>query len=398
MKRILKWAVLALLVVAVAGVGREPLFWKRYFSALVQPSDLPLSFYEPRELISGGNEPPAPRVAPELESLDSKALEAAASYAGERASRALIVSRHGHIVFERYWSGTGFDTIEDSQSFAQVLAALVTGIAIADRKIGWPDEPIGNFISEWRNDPRGAITVRNLLQMSSGLSPPGSTLNPWGSGAHELFGTDIIAEHLKRPLSGTPGATWMDQRADPQLLALIIERASGQRYATYLSQALWKRIGAGDAAAWLDRPGGAAHADCCLLARQGDWIRVAELLLKDGNYRGDELIRPGWVAQMLVPAKGNSNYGSYVRLGASNVAGMEPYATNDVFLVEGKGGNRMWLIPSLQIAILRTGRMPRSPSDWDDAHIPNLIIRGTRDYLPPQARPGSDLSNLVPNH
>jgi len=101
---------------------------------------------------------------------------------------------------------------------------------------------------------------------------------------------------------------------------------------------------------------------------------------------------------MLVPAKGNSNYGSYVRLGASNVAGMEPYATNDVFLVEGNGGNRMWLIPSLQIAILRTGRMPRNPSDWDDAHIPNLIIRGTRDYLPPQARPGSDLSNLVPNH
>src|SRR2546430_7646396 len=46
-------------------------------------------------------------------------------------------------------------------------------------------------------------------------------------------------------------------------------------------------------------------ADCCMLARQGDWIRVAELLLTDGNYRGDELMRPGWVAQMLVPAKGD---------------------------------------------------------------------------------------------
>jgi CubicO group peptidase (beta-lactamase class C family) len=308
------------------------------------------------------------------------------------------VSRHGHLVFEKYWNGTGLETLEDSQSFARILAALVTGVALSDRKIGWPDEPVGHFIGEWRNDPRGAITVRNLLQLSSGLAPPGSTINAWGAGARELFGTDVIAEHLSRPLSAKPGASWVDQRADTQLLALVIERATGGRYATYVSQALWKRIGAGDAWLWLDRPGGAPHADCCLLARQGDWMRVAELLLKDGNYRGDEVIRPGWVAQMLVPAKGNANYGSYLRLGARNVAGMEPYATNDVFLLEGHGGNRLWLVPSLQLAILRTGRMPRNAADWDDARIPNLIIRGARDYLPPQSRPGADLSKLVPNH
>jgi CubicO group peptidase (beta-lactamase class C family) len=392
-----KWVALALLVVVVAGVAREPLFWKRYFAALGQ-ADLPQSLYEPRELIQGGNDPPAPRVAPDLESLATEALEAAASYAGEHNSRALIVSRHGHIVFERYWDGTDFDTLENSQSFARVLAALVTGVAISDRKIGWPDEPIGHFISEWRNDPRGAITVRHLLQLSSGLRPPGSTINPWGAGAHELFGSDVIAEHLSQPLTGTPGVTWVDQRADSQLLALVIERATGQRYASYVSQALWRRIGAGDAWLWVDRAGGAAHADCGLFARQGDWIRVAELLLGDGNYRGDEVIRPGWVAQMRVPAKGNSNYGSYLRLGTRNVEGMEPYATNDVFLVEASGGNRLWLVPSLHIAILRTGGLPRTPSDWDDAHIPNLIIHGARDYLPPQAQPGADLSKLVPNH
>jgi CubicO group peptidase (beta-lactamase class C family) len=101
---------------------------------------------------------------------------------------------------------------------------------------------------------------------------------------------------------------------------------------------------------------------------------------------------------MLIPAKGNANFGSYVRLGARNEAGMEPYATSDVFLVEGNGGNRLWIVPSLQMAILRMGRMPRNVADWDDARIPNLIIRGARDYLPPQARPGADLSKLVPNH
>ncbi len=77
MNRIGKWVALALLVVVVAGVVREPLFWKRYSSVLGQSSQLPLSLYEPRELIQGGNDPPAPRVAPDLESLGPEALEAA---------------------------------------------------------------------------------------------------------------------------------------------------------------------------------------------------------------------------------------------------------------------------------------------------------------------------------
>ena len=399
MKHFAKWLGLALLVIVGVGVARDPLFWKRYMHALGHsPAELPASFYEPRELVPGGNEPPAPRVAPELESLDRAALESAATYAGARNSQALIVTRHDHIVFEKYWNGTGFDTMTDSQAFARVLVALVAGIAFEERKIGWADEPIGNFINEWSNDPRGTITVRNLMQMSSGLAPVASARNPWGSGARELFGSDVVGVTLQHPLAGKPGMAWAEQRTDPQLLALVIERATGKRYAAYLSENLWKRLGAGDAWLWLDRAGGTAHADCCLLARQGDWIRIAEMLLKDGNYRGDEVIRPGWVAQMLVPAKGNANYGSYIRLGAGNVAGAESYATNDVFLVDGGGGNRLWLVPSLQMAILRTGGSPPRGVDWDDAHIPNLIIRGARDYLPAQAHPGTDLSNLVPNH
>jgi len=146
---------------------------------------------------------------------------------------------------------------------------------------------------------------------------------------------------------------------------------------------------------WLDRPGGTAHADCCMLAKQGDWIRVAELLVKDGNYRGEEVIHPGWIARMLVPAPGNAAYGSYVRLGKVNP---EPYAVDDLFIVASSGGNRIWAVPSMHLAILRIGHLPRHASDWDDTRIPNLIIRAARDYQPPQVRPGSDISKIVPGH
>jgi CubicO group peptidase (beta-lactamase class C family) len=366
---------------AVAGVALlalvfGALLWTRY---LAPP---------PRELVAGGNMPPAPRVAPETELLDPKALEAAARYAGEHRSLALIVSRHDHIVFERYWQGTGFDTPADAQSFTPLLAALAAGAAFSHRLIAWPDEPVGAFISEWSHDARGEITIRNLMQMSSGLARAD------GGTPHDISAALL----LHTQLAATPGVKRLDQESDPQLLALVIERASRQRYASYLSQSLWRRIGAADAWLQLDHPGGTALADCCMLAHQGDWIRVGQLLLRDGNYRGDEVMRPGWTTLMRTPAQSDPHYGAYVRVRWTPAPGQEALATRDVFAVEGEGGNRLWLVPSLQIAILCTGPAQGRDAAWDDARLPNLVIRAARDALPPAAQPGADVSALVPGH
>jgi CubicO group peptidase (beta-lactamase class C family) len=390
-------AVLAVLVALLAR-GGTPLFWKRYAASLVLPAAAADKRYQPRELVPGGNEPAAPRVAPEQESLDVQSLQLAAAYAQAHPSQALIVSRHDHIVFERYWQGTSFDTVTDAQSLPRVLAALAVGVAISHRLIGWPDEPLGTLLPQWQRDPRGAISVRNLLQMSSGLTPPRPTALPWGEFARQRFGTDFTAALMREPLTGTPGSARLEQAADPQLLALALERATGQRYAAYLSQVLWRRLGAADAWLWLDRPGGSAHADCCMLARQGDWIRVGQLLVRDGNYRGEEVIRPGWVSLMRTPARSDADYGAYLRVGARVAGGAEPYAAKDLFVVDGGGGNRLWLVPSLQLAVLRMTAPGARDASWDDTRIPNLIVRGARDYLPAAAQPGADVSAIVPGH
>ena len=342
-----------------------------------------------RELVAGGNSAPAPRVTPDSEQLDAAVLEAAARYAGEHRSLALIVSRHEHIVFERYWGGSGFDTLADAQSFTRLLAALAAGAAFSHRLIGWPDEPVSAFIGEWRADPRGEITVRDLLQMSSGLAA-----SPDAGATH-----DLPAALLSTRLARTPGLTRSEQASDPQLLALVIERASRERYASYLSQALWRRIGAADAWLTLDHAGGTARADCCMLAHQGDWIRIGQLLLRDGNYRGDEVIRPGWVMLMRTPARSDPQYGAYLRVRWPPAAtGREAPAARDLFAVAGAGGNRLWLVPSLQLAILCTGSEAGRDAAWDDNHLPNLVITAARDALPPAAQPGADVSAIVPGH
>lgn len=130
-----------------------------------------------------------------------------------------------------------------------------------------------------------------------------------------------------------------------------------------------------------------------MLARQGDFMRVAELLVNDGNYRGAEVIHPGWIGQMLRPTCGNPGYGSYLYRGTPG-QGTEPYASGDVFVVEAEGGNRMWIVPSLQMAI----RLPHHGEGWDDSRIPNLIIRSTCDFIPVRPHPETDLSKRVPGH
>jgi CubicO group peptidase (beta-lactamase class C family) len=376
-------AVLAAVLLLLAALYCGRALWTRGFAALHGATD-----YRPRELLAGGNEPVAPRVAPELEALDEGALEAAARYAGEHGSSALIVSRHEHIVFERYWHGSTFNTMADAQSFTPLLAALAAGVAVSHRRIGWPDEPIGAFISEWGQERRGAITVRNLMQMSSGLIPP----------AAATPGRDLIGAALAEPLGATPGLVRVPQAADPQLLALVIERATQQRYASYLSQAIWRRIGAADAWLWLDHEAGTPHADCCLMAQQGDWIRVAQLLVRDGNYRGAEVIRPGWVTLMRLPAKSDPEHGAYLRLVGKPLPGKDGYAAPDLFVVGESGGNRMWIVPSLQLAIVRIAPAGSESANWDEVRIPNLIIRAARDYRPPESRPDGDLSKIVPGH
>src|SRR5262249_45231939 len=158
----------------------DPQTWHRRLIG-GQHGGVPSSFYQPRATVEGGNQPPAPRESPATEQLDVTALQAPADYAAEQGSRALIVTRHGYIVFERYWQGSNLETMIESPGLGRVVAALATGAAVSERKIGWPDEPLGYLIPTWSKDPRGEITVRHLLQMSSGL---GSSASPYIRGSY----------------------------------------------------------------------------------------------------------------------------------------------------------------------------------------------------------------------
>jgi CubicO group peptidase (beta-lactamase class C family) len=217
--------------------------------------------------------------------------------------------------------------------------------------------------------------------MSSGLEIP--IFGTWKS-AKILFGSDLASGVLNLASEKTPGSEYQYSNANSQLLVILLERATGQRYATYLSSRLWQRLGADDAGLWMDRTGGLPRGFCCLFATARDWLRVGRLFLDGGRVGDDQVVPTEWIADMVMPSSKNSNFGYQVWLGSP--PGTErkyndytvkayhsaPFAARDVIYIDGFGGQRVYVVPSLQLVVVRTGV---STTSWDDAIIPNAIIR-----------------------
>lgn len=155
-----------------------------------------------------------------------------------------------------------------------------------------------------------------------------------------------------------------------------IAAAAGVAYEAYLSQRLWRPLGAYDATLAPD-----------LRAAQGDWIRVGELLANDGVYLGEELVRPGWVARVLA------------RHGCADEGGA-PGRVRDLCHLPGAGAAGLWVAPSLRLVILRTGGAITAASAGTDARMLDAILRGVTDR--PRARAPDDgmpdPATLVPAH
>ncbi|MFI4868305.1 MAG: hypothetical protein ACHQDD_03005 [Steroidobacterales bacterium] len=182
---------------------------------------------------------------------------------------------------------------------------------------------------------------------------------------------------------------------DAARLRAAIEAGTRQAYPDYLSLRLWRRLNA--APAWIALPaaGASAPADCCFHARVQDWLRVASLLIADGQFEGKAVVPPGWVERMRRPVSASGTEGFGIELAAA-AHGAEPFAADDVFFVRGPGRWRLWLMPTLKLAVLFGSQAAAAPL-WDETRLPNLVIRALSER-PQQSSMGSQLQQLVPGH
>ena len=296
--------------------------------------------------------PPQPRVSPGEAGLDPAALEVAAEYAGKRNTHALIVGHGGHIVYEKYWNGTTNDTPVEP-GFAPVLVALGVGNAMNDRLLGNIDAPLSRYLPDAQPD-QAAITLRQLM----GADAPG--------------------------LSAADSA---------DLLAVMLERVSAQPYPAFIAERFWRPLGAGSIEFRGHGRGsrsGGVNAGCCVRARIGDWMRLGEMLAHDGVFEGNQFTPPRFVTLMMQPAHKDSPRGFFMRVDGD-------FAAQDVAWVEGSHQQRLWVVPSLRLYILRIGEEAPSSEGWDEAMIPDTIIRGTAGWKPRSAGDGADPKKYAPH-
>lgn len=320
-------------------------------------------------------------------------LDAAFAYAKARNTSAMFVMHDGKIIRAAYYGQAAPDTLIVAKSLAKPLGVLAVGRAIELGFISSVDQRVSDFVTEWKGTPKDAILIRHLLDMRSGLKRQSAYSGPEDvmrrAYLHPRHDEIIINEY---PLVHTPGARYDYSNANAELIAPLIERATGARYEEWVSTQVLDPIGAAGGEVWLNRPGGTAHAGCCISLPAESWLKLAMLVINDGVWNGQALLPPGFVADMAQPTPQNPYVGmalyngrTYVqKRGAQNpdqgggTFHSAPYDARDILLFDGNGNQVIYMLPSQGLIIARFGNWPNPKSDWDNAYLPNVLLRGLK--------------------
>ena len=386
-----KWTLIVIAVIGVLVYLPSRLGWygtyaKRYVISLSgNPMSPARAWYDPQELVAGSESAPL-EAWPEQENPIGPAVRRdAAQWAGQQKSDSLVVLYKGRLAHASYFNDQTPESEFSTHSLTKVLTSILAGHAIADGYMESVDQPASDFLPEWDTDERRGITVRDLLNMAGGLEET-YAFYPGSARLARTMGTDIVTANLEVGIYAPPGTAFTHAHPRRGSWRAALERAIGMRFADYLSEKLWAPLGLRDGWLLLDREDGMVHTDCCMWTAIEDWVKIGQALMQNGCYAGAQVIPAGWVDEMTTPSAANENYGMQLWLGTSherlrkydpNIEFMgnlhsEPFVADDVFFLDGAGDQRLYMIPSRELVILRTGK---DGPGWDDAFLPNLFTR-----------------------
>lgn len=269
---------------------------------------------------------------------------------------AFLVVKNAKIVFEKYWDDYSADSKSNSFSMAKSIISLLVGIALDEGLIYSVDQPVGDYLPEFKEGGKSKITIRHLLEMSSGLSWDESYSKPSSMTAKGYYGDDVRSLVLNQEVLQDPGTRFEFKSGDTQLLALILEKATRSRVSYYASEKLWKPMGAAHDAWWsLDRINGTEKAFCCFHTNARDFARFGQLVLLNGNWYGKQLVSRDYLKQALKPS-------THLTDGTGKKVDyfgwqwwLMTYKGKQVIYMSGLNGQYVIVIPETETVIVRLG-------------------------------------------
>lgn len=370
-----------LIVGIVASIGGIAVMfnWTFLRRALTYPKNpiTNVDWYQPLETVTGK---PGELSRASSTSISPNDLQKITAYAEAADSSALLVIHQGNLIWERYWGEFTSTSTSNSMSLSKTIMALLIGIAIAEGDITSELEPVANYIPQWRQDERSKITIQDLLYMQSGLRNQNNTDNLTSDLVRMYVSSHANNVALKIPAVEPPKQAFDYNNANTQILSQVLEQATGERYANYLSTRLWQPLQASNAYLWLDRPQGNPKPFCCLFATPRDWARVGQLFLDRGRVNGKQIVPASWLDKMKQPSPFVSSYGYHIWLkartkekpGVYDRSSSQPFLAQDTFYLDGASNQRVYIIPDQDLVIVRVGERPKQ---WDDSVIPNTLVK-----------------------
>ena len=311
------------------------------------------------------------------------ALMTAQTYHKETQGIGLMVLKDGALIHSDFSDGMDGATQTVTASMMKSVVGLMIGIAVEKGHIGSVDDPVRLYLPEWADEPRGDITIKQTLTMSTGLTP--IPLMEF------LFAPDMNKAALTASLGNQPGSEFYYSNSVSQVLGTILDRQSKANgyddFAEFLYRDLWCPLGNGEASLWTDIAGN-TRAYAGLNAGIDDWARIGELIRNQGRANGLQIVPAGWIVEMTQSSDLNPRYGYHVwRAGGwkskraynkdspIGVPHSAPFAAQDTVFFDGFGGQRVYIIPSKGLTIVRVGAINLQ---YDDAIIPNVLAEAVK--------------------
>jgi CubicO group peptidase (beta-lactamase class C family) len=296
---------------------------------------------------------------------------------------ALIFIQRDTILYEKYFNGFSRDSYFHSQSVAKSFVSFLIGQAIEEGTIKSIDDPMTDYIPELldRDIRFGEITIRNLLEMRSGIAYNTSFLpivnihTPWND---EVVGYyhDNVRELLLEDIgiARAPGKEFEYCNYNTSYLGLIIERATDKTVSAFLEEKLWSRTMEYDALFSIDsKESGFEYMPSRLIARAIDYARFGRLYLNKGNMGGEQLVSQDWVEDSTEENKDISRdyYPEWLGTGCEHTYysyqwwGNMTCDSSFTYFANGNLGQNIYVIPDKEVVIVHCGNSLQHYRDGD---------------------------------
>lgn len=280
-------------------------------------------------------------------------------YLEDNKTVAFLIIKNDTIQYEKYFKGYDKESIVPSFSMAKSITSILIGCAIDEGLIKSVDEPITNYIPELTKNGFDKVTIKHLLQMTSGIKFNESYINPFGDAASFYYGLNLRKEIGKMKLKTEPGKQFDYVSGNTQLLGLVLERSLKDKTITqYLQEKIWTPLGMEYDASWsIDRKkNGLEKTFCCLNARARDFAKIGRLYKNKGNWNGKQIVSQRWVEEStrLDTSEGSVNFYQYQWWLPT---------PNEDFMAEGILGQFVYVNPTKDLIIVRLGKK-EGKADW----------------------------------